>query len=82
MLSVRQINIFNDNERLISNIKKDMFEFVTEYGIEDAINGTDFSKIKKICPDFGDQFARFINEEKMDFIGFLYATRKKANQGK
>ena len=82
MLSVREINLFKDNEALISNIKKEIYAFVSDYGIDDAIKGTDFSKINKICPDFGVQYDDFINEEKKDYKTFLSMTRNKANKRK
>lgn len=81
-LSVREINVFKNNEELISNIKKELYTFVIELGIDDAIKGNDFSKIKKICPDFGDQFDSFINEEKTDYVNFLRILRTKASKGK
>ncbi|MBR2163912.1 MAG: hypothetical protein IJ953_03420 [Campylobacter sp.] len=82
MLSVREINLFKDNEALISNIKKEIYSFVSDYGIDDAIKGTDFSKINKICPDFGVQYDDFIDEEKKDYKTFLNMTRNKANKRK
>lgn len=82
MLSVREINLFKDNEALISNIKKEIYSFVSDYGIDDAIKGTDFSKINKICPGFGVQYDDFINEEKKDYKTFLSMTRNKANKRK
>ena len=82
MLSVREIDTFNNNETLISSIKKEMYSFVLDFGIDDAINGTDFSKIKKLCPDFGDQYDEFITEEKKDHITFLNAIRNKATKRK
>ena len=81
-LSVRDINIFNDNEELISNIKNGMYSYIIEFGIDDAIKGTDFSKIKQIALDFGDDFDRFVNEEKSDYLTFLNLVRKNANKSK
>ena len=81
-ISVRDINIFNDNEELISNIKNGMYSYIIEFGIDDAIKGTDFSKIKQIALDFGDDFDRFVNEEKSDYLTFLNLVRKNANKSK
>ena len=81
-LSVREINAFNNNEILILNIKKAMYSYVIEFGIDDAIKGAGFSKIKQIALDFGDDFDRFINEEKSDYLTFLNLVRKNANKSK
>ena len=82
MLSVREINAFNDNEALISNIKKEIYSFITVAGIDDAITGKNYSKINNLCPDFGKQYDEFINEEKNDYIIFLSIIRSKANKRK
>ena len=82
MLSVREINAFNDNEVLISNIKKEIYSFITVSGIDDAITGKNYSKINNLCPDFGKQYDEFINEEKNDYIIFLSIIRSKANKRK
>ena len=81
-LSVREINLFNDNKKIISNIKKELFSFVLDFGIEDAIKSTDYSKIKQICLDFGDHYDNFINENKNDFLAFLSMLRSNANKNK
>ena len=81
-LSVREINAFKDNSALILDIKKKMCSYISIYGIEDAIKGTDFSKINKLCTDFGQDYVRFINEEKQDFMTFLGILRNNANKSK
>ncbi len=81
-LSVREINAFNDNEILISNIKKEMYSYVIQFGIDDAIKNTDFSKIKQVCSDFGVHYDEFINEEKNDYHNFLRIIRKNSNKSK
>ena len=81
-LSVREINAFNNNEALILNIKKEMYSFIMDFGIDDAIKGTEFSKIRQICLDFGEHYDEFVNEEKKDYITFLSIIRYQSNKSK
>ena len=81
-LSVREINAFNDNEMLISNIKKEMYSYIIQFGIDEVIENTDFSKIKRVCSDFGVHYDEFIREEKNDYHNFLNIIRKNSNKNK
>lgn len=81
-ISVKKIHLFKNNYDLIQDLKKALFSWIVEKGIDEAINKDDYGKIKMICLDFGEQYDSFITEEKKDHKEFLNQIRRKYAQDK
>ncbi len=81
-LSLADVGLFGNTKSALKKIEKNIMHLIKEFGFDKAINEKDYSKIKKHCLDFGEQYDEFIEEEKTDFLKFLSVVKdiKKRNK--
>lgn len=70
-LSLLDVGLFGNTKSALKKIEIDLLRLIKEYGFDEAIYKKDYSKIKKHCLDFGEQYDEFVEEEKTDFFKFL-----------
>ncbi len=83
-LSLSDVGLFGNTKSALKKIEYELLRVVKEYGFDEAINKKDYSKIKKHCLDFGEQYDEFVEEEKAEFLKFLSVVKdiKKHNKSK
>lgn len=74
-LSLADVGLFGNTKQALKGIERDIMKTIKEFGLEEAINEKEYEKIRKFCPDFSIISNDFVEEEKSDFLKFLYVVK-------
>ena len=78
-LSLVDVGLFGSTKKTLIKIENDIMRLIKEFGYKEAIMQKDYTKIKKLCLDFGEGSDEFVEEEKTDFLKFLSAVKDMKN---